>query len=119
MGALVKCMCFASTSIESSESTCLLDESLPGSSSECSTPKNLKLLKGVARLRTSIVNLILLNIASFSQVPAPSQIRQSILHDEHMYVSADESNTVNTLDCICVKKDTIILFKMPFQIVSA
>ena len=57
MGALVKCMCFAGTSLESSESMCLLDEPLPGPSSECSTPKKQKLPKEVARLRTKVCRL--------------------------------------------------------------
>ena len=35
-------MCFAGTSLESSETTCLSDEPLPGPSSECSTPKKAK-----------------------------------------------------------------------------
>ena len=53
LGALVKCMCFAGTSLESYETMCLSDEPLPGPSSECSTPKKLKLPKEVARLHTN------------------------------------------------------------------
>ena len=38
----------------------------------------------------------MLDIASFSQVSAAYQIRESTLHDDHLSVSADESNAVNT-----------------------
>ena len=50
-------MCFAGTSLGSSETTCISDEPLTGPSSECSTPKKRKLLKEVARLRTKVCRL--------------------------------------------------------------
>ena len=57
LGALVKCMYVAGTSLESSETTCLSDDPLHGQLSECSTPKKRKLPKEVARLRTKVFHL--------------------------------------------------------------
>ena len=64
----------------------VVDKLLPSAASNCQTD----------------IDKVLLDLASFSQVTAPSQSRESTLHDEHLSVSADESNAVNTLN-ICTQ----------------
>ena len=61
------------------------------------------------------IDKVLLDLASFS----PSQIRESTLHDEHLSVSADESNAVNTLN-ICTQNVVsymagYVLRRIPFS----
>ena len=65
------------------------------------------------------IDKVLLDLASFSQVSAPSQIRESTLHDEHLSGSAGESNAVNKLN-ICTHNVVIymaryVLRRIPFS----
>ena len=78
-----------------------------------------KLLPSEASNCQADVDKVLLDLASFSQVSAPSQIRESTLHDEHLSVSADESNAVNTLN-ICTQNVVsymagYVLRRIPFS----
>ena len=75
------------------------------------------------------IDNVLVDLSSFSQVSAPSQIRGTTLSDENVSVSSDESSALST-HTICTQnvasymtgypfKKGIVLFAMQFQIYSA
>ena len=86
-GCIVKCMCFAGTSLETSETTSLSDEPLPGPSSECSTPKKRKVPKEVARLRTKVCRLKNLPDNTISFIETQIQMSKQSKHAKRWSIS--------------------------------